>query len=407
MNCLQTHLTLRVQVALSSMLLILVCSAFLVLSTNVLAGLSRTGTTVAVVPQVRTVSPEGETEFAQLGPPDSGPVDSSVTEGLLRSVEKNTLERVRLISFAAMAVTLILGGALAYWLAGRSLGPVREMSEAAQQVNAHSLDVRLKERGSRDELAVLTSTFNSMLGRLQDAFSQQSRFVADAAHELRTPFSILRTSIEVIRFDQDASVSDYAEMAETLERNLTRLEKLVANMLLLAEQGQTACQDVVFLESITEEVILDLKPLAESYAVTLALQCADESTVQGNSGSLSLALRNLIENGIRYNHPGGNVLVEIAPEGDTVLLTVRDTGVGIPEEEQTRIFERFYRLDTSRSRNTGGYGLGLSIVANIVRQHGGTVSLESSPGQGSAFKVALPLLPYRAAAANGSVGAPN
>jgi heavy metal sensor kinase len=298
---------------------------------------------------------------------------------------------LRNISLIGLGLVTLLGGAGAYWFAGIALRPVRRVSTAARQISANTLDTRLALEGPKDEIKELADTFDAMLERLGQTFELQNRFVADVAHELRTPLASLRTNLEVVAADKDASLDDYRAMVATQERALTRLERLVADMLILATSEQPLVRSEVALAPLLEEVLCDLKQQANARQVTLRLIDSAEVTAPGNGQLLARAFSNLVENGIYYNHPGGEVVVTLNLNEEQALVTIADTGIGIDADKQAQIFERFYRVDCSRARHNGGAGLGLSIVAAIVQQHGGEVQVESIPDRGSAFTVALPL----------------
>jgi heavy metal sensor kinase len=298
---------------------------------------------------------------------------------------------LRNISLIGLGLVTLLGGAGAYWFAGIALRPVRRVSTAARQISANTLDTRLALEGPKDEIKELADTFDAMLERLGQTFELQNRFVADVAHELRTPLASLRTNLEVVAADKDASLDDYRAMVATQERALTRLERLVADMLILATSEQPLVRSEVALAPLLEEVFCDLQQQANARQVTLRLIDSAEVTALGNGQLLARAFSNLIENGIYYNHPGGEVVVTLDQKEEQALVTIADTGIGIDADKQAHIFERFYRVDCSRARHNGGAGLGLAIVAAIVQQHGGEVQVESIPGRGSAFTVALPL----------------
>ncbi len=298
---------------------------------------------------------------------------------------------LRNISLIGLGLVTLLGGAGAYWFAGIALRPVRRVSTAARQISANTLDTRLALEGPKDEIKELADTFDAMLERLGQTFELQNRFVADVAHELRTPLASLRTNLEIVAADKDASLDDYRAMVATQERALTRLERLVADMLILATSEQPLVRSEVALAPLLEEVLCDLKQQANARQVTLRLIDSAEVTVPGNGQLLARAFSNLVENGIYYNHPGGEVVVTLDLQEEQALVTIADTGIGIDADKQAHIFERFYRVDCSRARHNGGAGLGLSIVAAIVQQHGGEAQVESIPGRGSAFTVTLPL----------------
>jgi heavy metal sensor kinase len=298
---------------------------------------------------------------------------------------------LRSISLVGLGMVAVLGGAGAYLLAGIALRPVRKVSEAARSISASTLDTRLALPGPRDEVKELADTFDAMLGRLQQTFEMQGRFVADVAHELRTPLASLRTNLEVVTEDEHATPDDYRAMVATQERALTRLERLVADLLVLATSQQPLSSSEVTLGALLEEVVSDLRHVAEARQVSVQLFNETEVVVRGDSGLLARVFSNLIENGINYNSPGGTVTVTIRQQDASAVVKVADTGIGIAPENLPHVFERFYRVDASRSRHDGGAGLGLSIVAALVRQHGGEVEVESEPGKGSVFTLRLPM----------------
>jgi len=271
------------------------------------------------------------------------------------------------------------------------LRPVRKVSKAAQRISANTLNTRLALDGPNDEVKELADTFDAMLGRLEQTFDQQSRFVGDVAHELRTPLASLRTNLEVVTADENATLDDYREMANTQERALTRLESVVADLLMLAKSEQPLAHIDVSLVSLMEEVFSGLEHKASERHVKLSLINTTEIVIPGNETLLARVFSNLIENGINYNLAGGDVSVTIDRKEGWAVVNIADTGVGIAPETQTHIFDRFYRVDSSRSRHNGGTGLGLSLVTAIVQQHGGQVGVTSTPNAGSTFNVLLPL----------------
>ncbi len=310
----------------------------------------------------------------------------------LNPLELALLLELQRISLIGLGIATLLGGASAYWLAGIALRPVKAVSGTAKRISASTLHTRLALDGPQDEIKELADTFDAMLGRLEQTFGLQSRFVADVAHELRTPLASLRTNLEVVSSDPEASLEDYQAMAATQERAVARLEHLVANLLILvrSEQPMNTC-DEVSLEPLLEEALNDLKGTAEAHQVTLQLTEAADVVVRGEGLLLTCVFSNLIENAIYYNHAGGSVQVALKHESGSAVVSVADTGIGIPLEEQAFIFERFHRVDRSRARHKGGAGLGLSMVTSIVQQHGGKIELESAPEVGSVFTVRLPL----------------
>lgn len=386
------QLTLRTGLVFWVAGLLFVFSLTLILFINVTATVTVSRSSalfVMPVPPLPTPATEQSALWTPLPELQEADVPSPITSAI-EIAQQAALRQVRRISFIGLGLISVMGGIGAYWLAGHALRPVRQVSQAARRISAGTLDIRLALDRPDDELKELADSFDTMLDRLEHAFRQQARFVADAAHELRTPLSVLRTNLEVIRADPMATLDDYQELGEVLERTLARLERLVADLLLLATEERPP-MDETALGPLLEDVLLDLKSLTEVRQVELRHTGDASVTVPGNALLLARAFTNLIENGIRYNHPGGEVMVTIRRDGAWAVVTIADTGIGIPSEEQGHVFERFYRVDRSRERHRGGAGLGLSIVAHIVQQHGGQVQVESIPGIGSTFTVRLPL----------------
>jgi signal transduction histidine kinase len=295
------------------------------------------------------------------------------------------------IPLTLLVLVVLLWSFSTYLLVGVTLQPVKEISRAAGQISANTLDSGFVLNESDEEFKEVSEAFNSMLNRLQQAFEQQGQFVADAAHELRTPIATLRTNLEVVYLDPQADLAEYKSMAATLERTLTRLERLTEDLLILATQNQSLLREEIALTPLLQNLLLELQPIAEEKGVTLQLENGSNPVVHGDKALLAQAFSNLIENGIYYNRSGGKVLITLSRKENWAIVNVADNGIGISKEEQEHIFNRFYRVDSSRARRKGGAGLGLSIVEHIVKQHGGLVRVESVESIGSAFKVHLPI----------------
>ncbi|MDG0792398.1 ATP-binding protein [Cohnella ginsengisoli] len=295
----------------------------------------------------------------------------------------------RIISLLVALAGMILS---AQWLASMILKPVKRMSETAAGITATTLDKRLEIDRLHDELKTLGITFNKMLDGLERAFDQQARFVSAAAHELRTPLSILRTNLEVSGDGDRIDPSDWQDYRATTERTLSRLESLTEDLLLLAD-GSYECTDsehhAVELADILTDAVSFMAPMAVEYGVQVHLTEPFTASVKGDESFLFLVFRNLLDNAIRYNRPNGSVTLLVAHENGRVTVRVADTGKGISPSNRELIFERFYRVDASRARRHGGAGLGLSIVRHLLGFFEGTVELESSSEEGSVFKVML------------------
>ncbi len=373
------RLPLRIRLALWSGVLVLLLSFVLLLFVNWVA--------ISAFPRIvrGNLSPQIRAAYLHQG--------SNRKHMLLTTnpLEDALLLELRSISLIGLGLVTLTGGVSAYFVAGFTLRPVRKVSKAAQRISANTLNTRLALDGPRDEVKELADTFDAMLGRLEQTFDQQSRFVGDVAHELRTPLASLRTNLEVVTTDDNATLDDYREMADAQERALNRLESVVADLLILAKSEQPITHTDVSLNALLEEVISDLTQRASERGITIRLMGATEIVIPGNETLLARVFSNLIENGINYNLSGGEVLVTLDRKECLAVVNISDTGIGMSPETQPHIFDRFYRADSSRSRHTGGAGLGLSIVTAIVQQHGGQVGVTSNPGTGSTFTVSLPL----------------
>lgn len=293
------------------------------------------------------------------------------------------------VSAIGVGLVTLAGWAGAWLLAKRSLEPVRDLSRLASTIGSETLGTRLVVQGPRDEVNALAEAFNGMLERLEDAFARERQFVTDASHELRTPLAIARTNVDVVLADSRATLGDYREMAGAVERALRRLERLSADLLLLSD-GEELREGPVAVAPLLEGLALDLAPLARERGVDLRTAIVAQTVVTGCEPLLRRACSNLVENAVLFSQPGGRVTISTEGRHREVFIAVEDNGPGIPEGDQRHIFERFYRVDKSRSRHSGGSGIGLALAREIVQRHGGSVDVISELGRGSTFTIRLP-----------------
>lgn len=290
---------------------------------------------------------------------------------------------------AALALS-VLGG---WFLASRSLRPVDNVTRAARAITAQNLDKRIDHTGVDDELGRLVSTFNEMIGRLQSSFQQIRQFSADASHELRTPLTIMRGEVELaLRSKQ--TTEEYRRVLASALDEILRMTSIIESLLTLAKgdlNPVAPMREDIKLRPVIHELYEDSTMLAQSRQIIMLLGTVDEATVTADPIRIRQMVLNLLDNAIKYTPPGGTVGLSMRRQAATVTIVVEDTGFGIPEEHQEKIFDRFYRVDKGRSREMGGTGLGLAIVKWIAETHGGTVTLQSEPGKGSVFSVILPL----------------
>ena len=292
-------------------------------------------------------------------------------------------------SLIISAVLALLGGVATYFISGHALRPIRELSDKIEKVQAQNLaDSRIEENQVK-ELNQLSVSYNRMLERLSDAFEIQRQFTANAAHELRTPLALMQVQLDLYHSnshpDNDA---DTVQMIKMVTEQNDRLNKMVKTLLDMSELQTVGRDDEIILDALVDEVLEDLEPLAEGKNIRLIGKCKD-ITMVGSDILIYRLVYNLVENAIKYNHSGGQVTVTADRKEKHVYLSVEDTGTGIPEELKERVFEPFFRVDKSRSRELGGIGLGLALVREIVRVHDGSITVKSNPSGGTIFEVVL------------------
>ena len=294
-------------------------------------------------------------------------------------------------SLIISALLALLGGVATYFISGHALKPIGKFSDKIEEVQAQNLaDSRIEENNVK-ELNQLSVSYNKMLERLSDAFDIQRQFTANAAHELRTPLSLMQ--IQLDSYNSNPHPGNDADTEQTIkmvtEQN-DRLGKMVKTLLDMSELQTVGRDDVIMVNALVDEVLADLEPLAQEKNIKLIGKCTDIRMI-GSDILIYRMVYNLVENAIKYNHSGGRVTVTAYQKEKHIYLSIEDTGNGIPEELRQRVFEPFFRVDKSRSRELGGVGLGLALVREIVRVHDGSIAVRSNPSGGTVFDVILPL----------------
>ncbi|MGI8547696.1 MAG: ATP-binding protein [Gemmatimonadaceae bacterium] len=317
-----------------------------------------------------------------------------------RHGEQETLEDARLACLIAIPIVLIAAGLAGLFLARRSLAPVAAMSERAARISAANLHERLPVINPRDELGQLAAVINELLSRMDSAFDQQRRFMADASHELRTPVSIMRAEADVALGVEARSPAEYRESLGVVSDTAARLSTIVNELFLLAraDAGQRPLQRTsLYLDELVDECVRAVRALALRADVTLSVSAEIEAPFTGDDELLRRLVINLLDNAIKYSGAGATVTLTLSQTADAYRISVRDTGPGIQPEAQPHLFERFFRSDVARSRTAsvtgslgGGAGLGLAIAQWIAESHGGSVTLARSTPEGTEFMVWLP-----------------
>ena len=287
-----------------------------------------------------------------------------------------------------VAVTIV-SAAIAYFVSGQALKPLRKLSQQAEKIDQDSIsDIRLNEDTVK-EFRQLSVSVNLMLDRLSESFAMQRQFSGNAAHELRTPLAIMQTKLELFAAEHKNMEGDTAELVRSQEEQLDRLSRLVHTLLEMSNLSSAPRSDRIELAPLVEEIITDLTPLASQNDITMEQDC-DNVVITGSDALIYRLVFNLIENAVKYNRRGGSVSVSVHKENSDVVVRVSDTGCGIPEEYRESIFQPFFRVDKSRSRQMGGVGLGLALVHEIAVLHGGSVRAEPGNKSGTVFIVTLP-----------------
>lgn len=299
----------------------------------------------------------------------------------------NNKEDYKRNSLIVSALLALLGGVAAYFISGHALKPIREFSDKIEEVQAQNLADSRIEASKIKELNQLSVSYNKMLERLSDAFEIQRQFTANAAHELRTPLSLMQVQLDLYHSTQHpGSDADTVQMIKMLTEQNDRLGKMVKTLLDMSELQTVGRDEKIILNDLVDEVLEDLELLAQEKNIKLIGKYKN-ITMIGSDILIYRLVYNLVENAIKYNHSDGQVTVNAYKKQKHIYLSVEDTGSGIPKELRERVFEPFFRVDKSRSRELGGVGLGLALVHEIVRVHDGSISIKSNPAGGTIFEV--------------------
>jgi len=303
-------------------------------------------------------------------------------------------EYIRLYSLISFSSIIVLGGAGGYFLSKRTLKTVDNVTTLAERISTTNLKERIAYTGPDDEMKRLADTFDGMLNRLENAFESQNQFIQDASHELRTPIAIAQTNIDVLEMENKPTIKDYKRLVDVLKLSIDRMSKLSDKLQVLSRnKKETAEWSSVDIKTILDEIITEFSTSAESHDVELQYsRTQQELLVKGDPFTLKQAISNVVDNAIRYNRPKGKVNVSTKVMDNWLVIQIKDSGIGISEEDQQRIFDRFYRVEKSRSRAQGGSGLGLAMVKKIIERHDGKITVDSLPGEGSTFEIFLPIL---------------
>ena len=325
---------------------------------------------------------------------------NAINQGALSIVlDVDAIERS--ILFDALGILLfviVAGSCVAYFLIGHYTKPVQQLSAHMKEISPNTLSDSIEIEGGGEEIQELVKSFNQMTEQLDEAFAMQRRFSASAAHELRTPITVLRTKLDVFK-KKKREQHEYDELVTTMETYIDRLSSIITDLLEFAETSELGEVEDVSLDSVIKTVVDDLESVAQNNMVNVQINVqpkvqseAQTFIAKGNTNLLYRALYNLVENAIRYNYEEGSVNITLETKGQEGVIIIADTGVGIAPEQRELVFEPFYRVNKSRSREFGGAGIGLSLVKTILKRHGASITVSENNPQGSVFTIKIPLV---------------
>lgn len=325
---------------------------------------------------------------------------NAINQGALSIVlDVDAIERSILFdALGILLVVIVAGSCVAYFLIGHYTKPVQQLSAHMKEISPNTLSDSIAIEGGGEEIQELVKSFNQMTEQLDEAFAMQRRFSASAAHELRTPIAVLRTKLDVFK-KKKREQHEYDELVDTMETYIDRLSSIITDLLEFAETSELGEAEDVSLDSVVKTVVDDLKLVAQNNMVNVQIDIqpkaqseAQAFIVKGNTNLLYRALYNLVENAIRYNNEEGSVNITLETRGQEGVIIIADTGVGIAPEQRELVFEPFYRVNKSRSREFGGAGIGLSLVKTILKRHGASITVSENNPQGSVFTIKIPLV---------------
>lgn len=316
--------------------------------------------------------------------------DGSINTPTVRGINVTAAQRdFNLAGLASLLVISILGTGAVYFSTKRTLQPIHNLSEQVAAITENNLDERVSGGERKDEVGMLCRSFNVMLERLGNSFSMQKRFSANVAHELKTPLATMQASVQVMRLGQTPTPDECERMLDTIERNTGRLRSIIEDLMRLCNEQEQFEKNEIPLSELFSAIFAELtRSLAEKHIQT-EIDCTEYPTVIGNYGLLYRALFNLVENAVKYNREGGSITISSSIKNNIGEICIKDTGNGIPQEELPLIFEPFYRVNKSRSRKTGGAGLGLAVAKTIIERHGWSITVESAMETGTEIVIHL------------------
>lgn len=367
---------IRIRLTILSMILLTICCIGLTIILNLSA--NKMADVIEAVPIEPAIDINNNVHYNYNMPATTAP---SMTSRAARKEFKSE-------SILYMIIIICTGGILTYYLSGKALKPLNELNSQIKNINVHNLSEDIKLPEAKDEIYGITCSFNEMTHKLNDSFLMQKRFSQNAAHELRTPLTVLKTKIDVFKKKNTHTADEYNSLVEVISTHTDRLSSLVKSLLDLTNMSDIDLNENITLYTLLENIVNDLASLAINNHIEIKMK-GNNISILGNYDLLYRAFYNVIENAIKYNNKNGRIDIEININKERTIVKISDTGIGIPNDMRKDIFEPFFRVDKSRSRQIGGAGLGLSIVKAIIEKHGGTITVADNDAVGTTFVITL------------------
>ena len=306
-----------------------------------------------------------------------------------KEILTSTLENILYILSFILPIVLIFAVIGGNFLIYKSFSPIENILKELKEINAHDLSARLKSTQNKDEINQLITEVNNLLERLEESFERITQFSSDASHELKTPLTIIRGEIE-IALRKERTIEDYKEALNNSLNEITIIEQTINDLLFLAKNKKDLIgekEEIFYLDELVDESISELKSFAKLHEIELELIINDSTEIKGFPNLLKIAIKNAIKNAIQFSHKNSKVILNIFEKNDEIIVSIQDYGIGIPKDEQLKIFEKFYRTDKSRNKNSGGTGLGMSIMKKIIDIHNGKINIESTENKGTIVEI--------------------
>lgn len=365
-------LSIRIRLTVLSILLLIICCVGLTIILNFSA--NKMANAIEATPILPSISTDDMADV--------------LIPALPPSVVNDAKQGFKYESIIYMLLIVMLGGIITYYLSGKALKPLNELNSQIKNMTVHNLSEDIDLPKAKDEIYDITSSFNEMTHKLNNAFLMQKRFSQSAAHELRTPLTVIKTKLDVFKKRKAHSIDEYNSLIEIMSSHTNRLSNIVKSLLSLSNTEDIELDESIDIYNLLQDIKKDLYTFAISKCVDINIENS-KVNVLGNHDLLYRAFYNIIENAIKYNTKDGKIDVKIISNKNSCSVKIADTGIGIPDDMKMDIFEPFFRVDKSRSREIGGAGLGLSIVKSIIEKHSGTIAVESNEAMGTTFIITL------------------